>query len=112
MSPVNPNTAPQPITAVLMPHMVQALAMALLTQWRELEHVQREQPLQKIDFITLIQCFSKLGLSRVADVLLKNDTEYLKTHLFNTEPHVIAQYMILTNGQYPVNHGDLKRIVK
>ncbi len=87
--------AEQNITCTLAPHMVLEIGLSLLKQWVELEHIKREQPQLKIDFVTLVQCFNKIGLKRATDILLETDINFLMYLKFTDDRKEAAKYFIL-----------------
>lgn len=82
-------------------HQIKCIALSLLKEWQTLEEMQKEFPMQDFDFVTMVQCFSNLGLSRVNKVLNESDNEYIDYHLWgNISKFDCAKTLILT-GKLP-----------
>ena len=94
-------------TSNLAQHQVKQIALLLVKEWKELSYIPVSHPMQEPDYTGLVQIFHKLGLSKVSNILLKTDYEYLKDHHFNMSTFDCANYYLI-NGKMPtVNKFEL-----
>ncbi len=90
------------ITVQLFDHHIQQLGLLLIEEFKRLEAVQRESPLQTICFATITQNFHKLDLGTVSNILLETDPIYLDNFKFITSQYDVAKTFLMT-GDYPKN---------
>jgi len=84
----------------LFDHHIQQLGLLLIEEFKRLEAVQRENPLQTICFATITQNLIKLNLGTVSRILLETDQTYLNTFKFIKSHHDVAKTFLMT-GSYP-----------
>jgi hypothetical protein len=81
-------------------HQIKQVALLLVKEWKELSYITASHPMQEPDYTTLVQIFHRMELSKVSNILLKTDDEYLKDHHFNMSTFDCANYYLI-NGEMP-----------
>lgn len=58
-------------------HIQKVMGLLLVNEWEALEVVKETHPNLKVCFITLVQCFHRIGLEKVSEILNESNVEYL-----------------------------------